>query len=117
DEASIFRAKPAPLVCGVSALLPLLAPIIFLSMPTKIAPAAATWETTPQPRVEGGPAEAVNPMQAEGAAHSSGLRLAHVEPEQAKSDLPATVSFQRGQFTFNRRFFETKFAGFFGVIR
>jgi hypothetical protein len=25
--------------------------------------------------------------------------------------------YQRGQFTFNRRFFETKFPGFFGVIR
>ena len=25
--------------------------------------------------------------------------------------------FQRGQFTFNRRFFETKFSGFFAVIR
>jgi hypothetical protein len=25
--------------------------------------------------------------------------------------------FPRGQFTFNRRFFETKFPGFFGMIR
>ena len=25
--------------------------------------------------------------------------------------------FQRGQFTFNRRFFETKFSGFFAMIR
>src|SRR5262249_36494716 len=31
--------------------------------------------------------------------------------------LPTTQVFQRGAFTFNRRFFETKFAGFFGVIR
>ena len=27
------------------------------------------------------------------------------------------VTYQRGQFTFNRRFFETKFPGFFGVVR
>ena len=25
--------------------------------------------------------------------------------------------FQRGQFTFNRRFFETKFSGYFAIIR
>jgi hypothetical protein len=29
----------------------------------------------------------------------------------------ATTTYQRGQFTFNRRFIETKFPGFFGVIR
>jgi hypothetical protein len=31
--------------------------------------------------------------------------------------LPPTTTYQRGQFTFNRRFIETKFAGFFGVVR
>ena len=31
--------------------------------------------------------------------------------------MPETVVYQRGQFTFNRRFFETKFSGFFGVVR
>ena len=29
---------------------------------------------------------------------------------------PTTI-YQRGQFTFNRRFIETKFPGFFGVVR
>jgi hypothetical protein len=32
-----------------------------------------------------------------------------------RKDVPKPVVFQRGQFTFNRRFFETKFAGFMGV--
>jgi len=31
--------------------------------------------------------------------------------------VPPPQIFQRGAFTFNRRFFETKFSGFFGVIR
>jgi hypothetical protein len=35
----------------------------------------------------------------------------------AKSSIPPATTFQRGQFTFNRRFFETKFPGFFGVVR
>ena len=56
-------------------------------------------------------------MQAEGAEHPSALRLAHAEPDQARPAVPPTTTFQRGQFTFNRRFFETKFPGFFGVVR
>jgi hypothetical protein len=58
-------------------------------------------------------------MQAEGAAHPTGLKL-HTEPaptEPAASALPPPTIFQRGQFTFNRRFIETKFAGFFAVVR
>ena len=55
-------------------------------------------------------------MHAEGASHPAGLKLAHSETE-AKSTLPKTITYQRGQFTFNRRFFETKFPAFFGVVR
>jgi hypothetical protein len=117
-EISIFRAQSIPLVCGVSAVLPLIGPIIFLSMPTKMVPAEQTWETAPAPAAEAASgADTVNPMQADGAQHPAGLKLAHFEAEKEKSDVPATTTFQRGQFTFNRRFFETKFAGFFGVVR
>ncbi len=123
-EVSIFRAQPTALVCGVSAVLPLVGPIIFLAMPTKMAPAAPTWETAAAPGAAAGAAtaaaataEALNPMQAEGAEHPSALRLAHAEPDQARPAVPPTTTFQRGQFTFNRRFFETKFPGFFGVVR
>jgi len=59
----------------------------------------------------------VNPMLAEGAAHPTALRMAHDEKEKADASTPATTTFQRGQFTFNRRFIETKFPGFFGVVR
>jgi hypothetical protein len=117
-EIASFRAQSPALVCGVSAVLPLAGPIIFLSMPTKLATADATWETTPAPPAE---AEArgatVNPMLTEGAVHPAGLKLADAVVEKKASELPATTTFQRGQFTFNRRFFETKFPGFFGVVR
>jgi len=123
-EISIFRAQPTALVCGVSAVLPLLGPIIFLAMPSRMAPATPTWETAPAAgaAAASGAApvaqeEAVNPMQAEGIQHPSALHLAHAEPEPAKPGRPPTTTFQRGQFTFNRRFFETKFPGFFGVVR
>src|SRR5207244_9392134 len=46
-EVSIFRAQPPALVCGVSAVLPLAGPIIFLSMPTKMVAAPPTWEVAP----------------------------------------------------------------------
>jgi hypothetical protein len=127
-EVAIFRAQPVPLVAGLSAipLLGVLAPIIFLAMPTKVKPIEQTWETQPATRPES--PEAVNPMQAEATQHPAGLRLADTAPSEsaaaqsgataeAKPTLPATQTFQRGQFTFNRRFIETKFGGFFGVVR
>jgi hypothetical protein len=127
-EVSIFRARPTLLVCGVSAVLPLAGPIIFLSLPTLIEPAAETWEPAPEAAAATAGAEAVNPMAAEGAEHPTGLRLAGTGPadavklghfeggEEDAGPQPPTV-YQRGQYTFNRRFIETKFAGFFGVIR
>ena len=127
-EVSIFRARPVALVCGVSAVLPVVGPIIFLSMPTNVVAIEQTWDAPPAAPVEGAQGEAVNPMQAEDAPHPTGLRLAKEEPAQTvavgqfqgevgKAAMPETVTYQRGQFTFNRRFFETKFPGFFGVIK
>ncbi len=49
------------------------------------------------------------------AAHPTALHLAH--HDAPKASVPQTQIFQRGQFTFNRRFIETKFAAFFGVVR
>lgn len=127
-EISIFRARPMALVCGVSAVLPFIGPIIFLCMSTKLAPVEETWTPAPEAAPEGEAAEAVNPMQAAGAEHPTGLKLAGTAPSDEvklgqleggaqKPAIPETVVYQRGQFTFNRRFFETKFPGFFSVVR
>ncbi len=137
-EVSILRAQPAALVCGVSAILPIIGPIIFLSMRTKMPASAENWEPTP---AAAAPAS-VNPMQATPSAGTgataaqqpAGLRVAGApvpsEPiddetptmetpvaQPQKAALPAPTTFKRGQFTFNRRFIETKFAGFLGVVR
>src|ERR1035441_2485481 len=82
-EVSIFRARPTALVCGVSAVLPVAGPIIFLSMPTKKAPVEETWQPTPDAAAQGAVADAVNPMQAAGADHPTGLKLAASEPSDA----------------------------------
>ena len=127
-EVAIFRAQPVPLVAGLSAIpfLGFLAPIIFLSMPTKMRatsdveePALPAEGMAPGQTPAGSPAaEAVNPLQGEpGVEHSGGLKIAHADPAAAKPALPPPTVFQRGQFTFNRRFFETKFAGFFAAVR
>jgi hypothetical protein len=127
-EVAIFRARSPALVCGVSAALPLAGPIIFLSLPTQVQPAEETWTPAPEAAPHGPVADAVNPMQAEGAEHPTALKLAGTGPAgdvkvgefagaEQKQAVPQTVTFQRGQFTFNRRFFETKFPNFFGVVR
>ena len=126
-EVAIFRAQPLPLVLGASAVLPIIGPIIFLSMPTRMQPAAPTWDAAEggapvgaaAPIAGTGPAaeDPDNPMQGQ-VAHTAGLRLhTDTEPQAKKSAKAPTQTFQRGQFTFNRRFFETKFPGFFGVVR
>jgi hypothetical protein len=115
-EVALFRAQPTGLVAGLSAIpfVGALAPIVFLSLPTRLPKAEPPApEAAPVP-IHHAEAE-VNPMRAEGAGHPSSLHLAHEEKKEAT--LPPPVVFQRGQFTFNRRFFETKFANFFGVVR
>ncbi|HVV00302.1 MAG TPA: hypothetical protein VHH88_03005 [Verrucomicrobiae bacterium] len=129
-EVALFRAQSVPLVAGLSAIpfLGFFAPIIFLSIPTRLPQTTAAYEAAPPaeaaaPVPEGTAAaaaehtpDAVNPMQGEPTGAPSGLRL-HTEPQPAAAKLPEPVVFQRGQFTFNRRFIETKFAGFFGPVR
>jgi hypothetical protein len=123
-EVAMFRAQPPLLVSGLSAVpvLGFLAPIAFLSMPTRLKGAAAETVAAPPEAgtaapVAGAGGGEVNPMHADGAAHPAGLKLAHADDAPQKPAIPETVTFQRGQFTFNRRFFETKFPGFFGVVR
>jgi hypothetical protein len=116
-EIAIFRAQPVPLVCGLAAVLPVIGPAIFLSMPTKMKPAEPTWETAPAAPAEAAHATAdVNPMQGEAGTQPGGLHL-HTEAQPAGPSHPPPTIFQRGQFTFNRRFMETKFAGFFSAVR
>lgn len=113
-EIALVRAYPPPLVCGIAAVAPFIGPVIFLFLPTRM-------EKPAQEIVEEAPADAAPPEHASmadappGAAQST-LHLA--QPEAAASaSLPQAQVFKRGQFTFNRRFIETKFSGFFGVVR
>ena len=118
-EVAICREKSVPLVMGLSAVLPLAGPAIFLSLPnTSAAP--------PETRAEAA-AVAAEAAQATVAAAAAAAAVAEpAKPEEihivAASWQPGGTKtppqvFQRGQFTFNRRFFETRFPGYFGSVR
>lgn len=123
-EISRYRARPAGLVCGVSAVAPVVGPIIFLSLPMQLKKAEEK-EKEEDVLPEAPPEEYADDQSAAPAAVAGGLHVSRPEagPTQAQHGtgaaapaLPPTVVYERGQFTFNRRFFETKFAGFFGVV-
>lgn len=135
-EIARFRFRPLGLVCGVSALLPFIGPVVFLSLPgkgtkprteeTKEAPAESTSMPTGATATAAPPttpraaaaSDTINPMQDTSVQAPSSVHLAPTETEHVAKPGPAKPTiYQRGQFTFNRRFFETKFPGFFGVVR
>jgi len=104
-EIAIVRSRPIGQLMGVAAVLPILGPVIFLSMPAGKAaaePAMSHPEVEPETFVLPGAAGEIH------VAESSWQKAAAPNEPQI---------FQRGQFTFNRRFFETKFSNFFSAVR
>ena len=113
-EIALFRNYPPAWVCSLAAGVPVIGPIIFLCLPTRIKAAveevdqaalgaeeiAATW----QGGAEG--AEAAAAEAAAAAPAAGGTAVKH----------PPPTVYKRGQTTFNRRFFETKLSGFLRVV-
>lgn len=133
-EIALFRARPQGLLMGAAAVLPVIGPVVFLLMPSlRVTTPAAGAEETPAEGTSAGetPAEPaphrfiVPGMAAETpATPSTSKEEIHIVSGSWESgtppappENPQTEIFQRGQFMFNRRFFETKFAGFFGIVR
>jgi hypothetical protein len=114
-EIAVVRSRPIALVMGVAVVLPILGPIIFLAMPVRVAapePVATPPEAAPHTFTV---PDAAQPVAA-------GIHIVEASWQGKSSAAPAAEPgapqiFQRGQFTFNRRFFETKFSGFFSMIR
>jgi hypothetical protein len=123
-EIALFRARPLAVVMGAAAALPILGPAIFLSLPgLRETAAERAEEMSAETPAEGAPA-ANEPHRflvpgvekPEEEIHiATGSWEAGAPP--APPEQQATEIFQRGQFMFNRRFFETKFSGFFGIVR
>jgi hypothetical protein len=138
-EVAIYRRRPRGLVCGLAAIpgLGFLSPIIFLSMaaPPLQSEEEESYAQEPQPGAPPPPAPAAppgytvpgmapaaamaTPEPETTAPETHGLKLAQSPAPSTtpSANLPPPQIFQRGAFMFNRRFFETKFPGFFGVVR
>jgi hypothetical protein len=127
-QIALYRNQPVSRVCGLAAIpfFGILSPIIFIAMRPK-PPSPEIVEAASAPVAEQGIPlpQAVAPPGGTSAAPArapismSGVAAA-AAPEEAPApaaDLPAPIVFVRGEFTFNRRFFETKFPGFFRAIR
>ncbi len=106
-EIAAFRNYPIALVCGVSFVAPVIGPIAFLCLPTH--------EAT-QPEEEIAP-ETATPETAHATAAVPATHAPAASAPTASAASPAAPQvFQRGQTTFNRRFFETKLSGFLRVV-
>ena len=109
-EVAMFR-NYSPLVgCGVAAVAPILGLIVFLCLPTRL-----------QKSHDELAAESMAHHAPEPVAHAHGhAHGAHEAPAEAAAPAapaaPQAVVYLRGQTTFNRRFFETKFAGFLRMV-
>jgi hypothetical protein len=101
-EIAHFRNYPWIMVAGIAAAAPLITPIIFLCLPFRRE--TVVEEETVEEEEESGEEEAVV------------VEVAPVEVAPAAPPVPPTKYFKRGEFNINRRFIETKFAGFFRAI-
>src|ERR1043166_112301 len=101
-EIGIFRQWSPAMVAAVSAFLPIIGPSIFLAMPTHRKKSEEVVYEAPAPLEE---THLVVEQTPEPVAQQS-----------AQPSVPQPVVYPRGQFTFNRRFFETKFAGFLKMV-
>lgn len=103
-EVARFKWRPPVLVCGVSAVAPIIGPLIFLSMPKwtppeEISATTEALEATSLSVADSGPS----------LVQQMGLRTGG-STAAAAEEFPR--SFRKGDFTFNRRFIETQFAMF-----
>lgn len=101
-EIGVFRQWHPALTATVAAVAPILGPAIFLAMPTH--------RPAPEPELEPVQVEEALPVVEEAQPVEA------VPDQPVKPAIPETVVYPRGQFTFNRRFFETKFAGFLKLV-
>lgn len=109
-EIARFRWRPVPLVCGVSAVLPVIGPTIFLALPRREEEVAVSATD------DAAAAQSLSvPAQAVAAAAASGS-TGPAARSAAGSNEGLPKQFRRGETTFNRRFFETQFPSFFKVV-
>jgi hypothetical protein len=118
-EIARYRNRPIAVVCGLSALLPLFGPLVFLVSPSLEShdspESAPTVDQTVGSSEPGAPG--VGMGRAAGAQGAgAGLRVAATAEKGVEGGSLLGKVFKRGDYTFNRRFIETQFTGFFRVV-
>ena len=118
-KATIIGVGLWRLVCGLAAIpfFGVLSPIIYGAMPTYVPPpefpVTPSVEESMSTGAEGASLQSAPLPAADAAAQANeGGSTATAPPPPARA-LPEPIVFQRGDFLFNRRFFETKLAGLF----
>lgn len=116
-EIAAFRNQATALVCAVSAVLPVLGPIIFLALPSRQRYEEGLVEAHDVEEDEK-PAAPPPPPQPGGIGVPSGggLSLAGGGGKEEAAAPSGTKVYDGSQHTFNRRFIETEFAGFFRMV-
>ena len=122
-EVAAYRGRPAALVCGLSIILPLVTPVIFLSLPAAEGSYADQGEEEEEIEHAGVDAGAPAPPSPPPTAGAPGvpamgqgkLGLKKSGGAGAGAGKEAQV-FTRNDTEFNRHFFETKFSEFFRVV-
>ena len=126
-EIARFRRLSPPAVGAVCAVIPVIGPIIFLCLPTTAKPAPDLSLAN-----AGGPPRPSKPSVIERASQATSHVIQKVTqtlnepveplviqappPETPSLPLPPPQIFAKGEFTFNRRFFESKFPGYFRLV-
>jgi len=111
-EIAVFRNYHPGLVCGVAAVAPVVGPVIFLCLPTRVQKSLD--ELAAESMAQHSP-EAHQLAYTHPGGHGA-AEGAEAAPEAAAPEQPKVTVYSRGQTTFNRRFFETKFAGFLRMV-
>lgn len=107
-EVGIFRNYSPYMVMGIAFVLPVATQAVFLCLPTYV------------PKVEDEVVDAtaahVPSFSAPGSNQAAAAAATTAAAQAAGGAEPAGLPrYKRGEFTFNKRFFETKLSGFFGV--
>ena len=112
-EIAIYREQPPLLACGLAAAVPIVGPILFFCLPKRLVaePDAAHLESQAVPEQP-----ITSDQKPPEEHHEASLKLVTSEDSET-AQIPPTKIFSRGEFMFNRRFFETRFPGFFGIVR
>lgn len=127
-EITLYRRLPLVLSCCIAAVVPIAGPVALLCIPLRMF----NFQEDPN-EIEESSGKPTPPANADSPAgfptiHPSsamspsldapplGLNMPGATQPAQSSSLPPSVTFKRGEFVFNRRFFETKLADFLKVI-